>query len=300
MKFSELKAELDAGKFRNLYIFTGEEREVMNRYIKRISPTNLKGKSFVDILGQLTTKNLFSPQQTYLLEDDKSVMDYEMKDIKRLVGKNTLILVFKTVDKRQKFFKNAEKDLVEFAKFASNQLVGFVKKVLPEVPDNLASLIAAYSGNDVARIENECNKLAMLGKPVTIELIQELIEPPLEDRIFDMIDHVAKKKRYDTFILYYDLIELKESPIKIISLLYTKFKHVFLVQSMMQMQNTEIAGKTGLTFFQVNQARGLVGAFTMDEILEFLKKIQTVEVQMKTGEIPIELGMEKLLVDILV
>jgi DNA polymerase III delta subunit len=114
-----------------------------------------------------------------------------------------------------------------------------------------------------------------------------------------MIDLVAKKKKDGVFNLYYDLIELKTSPIQILGLLYTKLKHIFLVQSYFNLQNSDVAGKTGLTFFQVNMARGLVGAFTVEELLDFMQKTQKVEVDIKTGQVDQFVGMENLLVEIL-
>jgi DNA polymerase III delta subunit len=298
MKFSELKAELDSGKKRNLYIFTGPEKEVMLRYVKRISEKPSKAKSIDEIIPRLTVKNLFASTQTFLIEDDKGASEMDYKALQKTIGKNTVILIFKDIDKRKKLFKAAEKDIVEFKKFEDFELVFFVNKTI-QVPDELAMMIARFCGNDVARIENECQKLALLGQDITEELVKDLIHPPVEDRIFDMIDMVAKKKREGVFNIYYDLLELKTSPIQMVGLLYTKFKHLFLVQSYFNLQNAELAGKTGLTFFQVNIARQLVGAFTVEEILSFMQKIQKVEVDIKTGQVDQFVGMENLLVEIL-
>lgn len=298
MKFSELKKELDSGKVRNVYLFTGPEKEVMNKYIKRIGPNHNKAKSFEEIIPRLTTKNLFVSKQVFVIEDDNGVTEWNYEDVKNIVGKNIVIFVFKDIDKRKKLFKQADKDIVEFNKFSEEELVWFVQKQI-NVSDDIAILIARYCGNDVARIENECHKLSFLGKEITEDVVKELIHPPLEDRIFDMIDFVAKKKKHEVFKIYYDLLELKESPIKIISLLYTKFKHVFLVQTYYNLRNVELAGKTGLTFFQINMARSLVGSFTLEELVGHMHKIQDLEVKIKTGQIDQYMGMEHLLLDIL-
>lgn len=306
MKFSELKAELDQEIKRNVYIFTGPEKEVMKKYINRISvnipegthSTVNKASSFTEIIPKLSTRNLFSSKQVFLIEDDKSVTEFGYDELKKLVGENTVILTFKEIDKRKKLFKQAKDDIVEFKRFNENDLIWFVQKII-DVSDNLAVLIARYCGNDVARIENECHKLSCLGTEITEETVKELIHPPLEDRIFDMVDFVAKKKRNEVFALYYDLIELKTSPLQIIGLLYSKFKQLFLVQNYLSLPNAEIAGKTGMTFFQVNSARSLVGMFTVEELLAVMRKVQQTEVGIKTGEVDQFIGMESLLVDIL-
>lgn len=298
MKFSELKEELDAGKVRPLYIFTGPEKEVMLKYVKRIDAKPNRSKTLEEIIPRMTTRNLFTAASTFIVEDDKGASEKDVSEILSVLKGNTLILIYSDIDKRKKLFKSAADYIVEFEKFTDAQLVWYVQKTL-DVSDHLAGMIARYSGNDVARIDNECHKLQMLGAEVTEELVKELIYPPVEDRIFDMVDFLAKKQRHQVFGLYYDLIELKTSPIQIVGLLYTKFKQIFLVQSHFTLQNNMIAGKTGLTFFQVNLARNLVGAFTVEELLEFMAKIQQIEVDIKTGKIDQNVGMEALLVDIL-
>lgn len=299
MQFSELKNELDAGKIRNLYIFTGPEREVMNKYIKRIDGNPVRAKTFESIVNHLTTKGLFAKRKTYVIEDDKGVLDMELETIKKLIGGNTVILLFNTVDNRVSFFKQVKDLIVTFERFNEGQLVWYVRKYLPDIDDQTALILARYCGNDVARLENECHKLSFLGEPVTVDIIQDMIEPPLEDRIFDMIDYAAMRKPEQVFDIYYDLLEMKESPIKIVSLLYTKFKQIFLVQSLMGQSNQDIAAKTGMTFWQVNKAKEMVGIFTVDELLNFMLGIQTAEVAMKTGEMDQYLAMEHLFLGIL-
>lgn len=298
MNFIELKQELDSGKVRNFYIFTGPEKEVLNKYIKRVNEKPQRASSFKKVEPKLTTRNLFTPKQTYVIEDDKDASEMDAKSLKKLVGNNTLILVYDKIDKRKKLFKTAKNDIVEFKRFTDQQLMWYVKKII-DVPDNVAEMIARYCGNDVARIENECHKLKFLDVDITEGHVKKLIVPPVEDRIFDMIDYVAKKKSHEAFQLYYDLIELKTSPIQIVTLLYMKFKQVFLVQSYFNLPNVDIAGKTGMTFFQVNVSRQLVGAFTVEQILEYMKQIQQVEEDIKTGKVDQYVGMEALLINIL-
>lgn len=298
MKFNELKAELDAGNSRNLYIFTGPEKEVLNKYVKRISDNVITAKTFESIIPRLTTKNLFNPKQTFLIDDDKGASEMEYAQLQSLIGANTVILVYKDIDKRKKLFKSAAKNIVEFERFTENQLVWYVQKEL-EVTDEIAAMISRYSGNDVARIENECQKLQLLEKEITPDLVRELIHPPVEDRIFDMMDFIAKKNPYATFKLYYDLIELKTSPIQMIGLLYMKFKQIFLVQTYSQSKNNDIATKTGLNPYQIGLTRPLVGVFSPEQLVWYMRKIQKIEVDIKTGRVDMNTGMEALLVDIL-
>lgn len=298
MKFNDLKSELDNNVLRKLYLFTGPEREVMQRYIKRINPNVQKAQTLASIIPRLSTKNLFNASQTYVIEDDKGATEMDFAEIRDLVGANRIILVYKDIDKRKKLFKTAKDNIVEFERFTDSQLIFFVQREL-DVDDGMAAMIARYSGNDVARIESECQKLKLLEKEITFDLIAEMIHVPVEDRIFDMIDNVARKNGNAAFKLYYDLLELKTSPIAVVSLLYLKFKHIFLVQSYVKEQNQVITAKTGLNHFQINQTRNLTGYFAPEDIIEMMRRIQLTEVDMKTGQVEQFTAMESLLVDIL-
>jgi DNA polymerase-3 subunit delta len=138
----------------------------------------------------------------------------------------------------------------------------------------------------------------MIEQPITIELIDKLITPSPEDYVFEMIKAIAMKKALVTYAIYEDLKALKESPIKIISLLYTQFKHMIQVQGYANMANRDICAKTGLVFWQVDKAKEVLGYFSTPELVEILLKIQRCEVDIKTGNIETDLAFDKLLLDI--
>lgn len=297
MNFQELKDELEAGIRRPVYILTGEERAVLFQYVRKIAEQPKRSDSLKSIIPQLNSNNLFSGKSTYLIEDDKEASEMHFVDILKVCKGNTLILVYRDIDKRKKLFKSAEDEIVTFERFSPEQLVWYVQKQL-DVTDTLASMIAAYCGCDVARIDNEVDKLARSGEEITQDLVSQLIHPPVEDRVFEMVDYACKRNASAVFFLYRDLLELGTSPVQIIGLLYSKFKQLFLVQTYTKLNNRELGGKTGLTFFQINSTRPLIGAFTSEHILHILACIQQAEVNVKTGRMSQQLSLDALLVEI--
>jgi len=301
--FQQLKKQLDEGKKRNLYVFTGDEREVLRQYIKRIDPKPIEVGSFKQLAVKLQSNGLFNSGEhgTYVIHDDKTVFDWEVKQLIKRIGKDTVILVYSKIDKRINWFKKAKGFLYEFTKFTEQQLVAYIGKKMPSMDYRLAAVVARYCNHEISRVDLEIDKLLHLpfDCDIDLDLVNDLITPPLEDRIFEMIDAVAKKQPLQAYEVYEELIEMKESPIKMISLLYTKFKHLFVVQSMYQLPSNELASKTGLNTFQINQVREMVGVFTLEELIKFLRYIQKTEVNMKTGKVGIELGMQHLLLNIL-
>lgn len=295
--FSKLKKELDEGKKREFYVFVGEEKELIRRYIKRVDEKAITLDTLEQLMTRITSIGLFAEKSTFVLKDNEEIQKADIERIvKRLKG-NKLILVYSEVDKRKKFFKDVADYITEFNKFTDNQLIAYIQKQLP-ISSELAYIIAKVCDNDIGRIEIEIHKLQHIGKDITIELLEDLLTAPAEDRIFEMIDSVASKDKQRAFDIYSDLIQLGESPIKIISLLYTKFKQLFLVQNYYSLPEQEIMNKTGLKYGQVMFTKKLVGAFSTGRLLSILKDIQKTEVAVKTGKEDINLATEMLILKI--
>lgn len=298
--FGILKKELDNGVFRPFYIFTGEEKEVMFKYIKRIDP-NPKTVEHIEQFKEIARSSmLFRIGGTFVLHNNRDILQATAQELLSAVEQSgmRLILCFDKIDSRVKFFKELKGFIVEFEKYTEQQLSGYIQGII-DVDSRLASIIAVYCGNDVARIEMECDKLQRSGKEITLELVNELIMPSPEDKIFEMVDSLLKKDKERTFELFRDLKELKESPIKMVSIIYTKIKQVLQVQMYADLDNVSIAGKTGLSFYQINMTKELIGKHSLDELASMLKLVQETEVKMKTGQVDIDLGMEFLLLKIL-
>lgn len=295
--FQQLKKELDANKITGFYVFTGEEKEVMNKYIKRIDANAKTINSAKQLMMQIENRGLFNRGGTYVLYNDEEIQEIGLKKLLGKLQQDNLILVYDSIDKRKKFFKDADKYITEFKKFNDKQLMQHIKKQFPDLTNEMAFVIVKCCNNDIGRIETELHKLKFV-QEISFDVLEDLLTPQLEDKIFEMIDGVAKRNAETSFSIYYDLIELKESPIKIISLLYTKFKQLFLVQSYFNLSDNEIMEKTSLNYGQVKFTRKLVGKFTLSELLKMLKEIQHTEVGIKTGKIDVNLGTENLILQI--
>lgn len=299
MNLTEYEKKVKAGKLPNLLWFTGEERGLMRTYLKELDAKLVED---IDKLPALMLSgSLLKKQQTFYVQDNKKILSWDPNDLKKLTSTNRLIIVTSTIDKRSKVAKVFSRDTVEFTKRSTEELASLVLKELPQLDQGCANILVHCCENDLSRLHLEVHKLKHLSEEtvITFELLTELVTPPLEDAIFEMVDCIAFKRKLDSYEIYRDLIELGESPIKIVSLLYTKFKQIFLVQSLAGEDNQTVAGKTGLTFWQVKKAREVMGRFSDWRLIEILKDVQGAEINMKTGAVEIELAMEDLLIRIL-
>lgn len=286
-------------KKEKLWIFHGEDRYTMLETARKLDAHTVE--DIEQLPSLMTGGSLFNKgEQTYLVKDNKKILSWEPSKLKQLTKKNRLIIVTDKLDMRSKLAKGV--NTLEFPKLAEKALLDVLNKELPELKGKKeAHLLVYLCKNDVSILHNEIHKLKNLRFDVEIteDLLYELITPPLEDAIFDMIDSIATRQAGLAYEIYTDLIQLGESPIKIVSLLYTKFKQMFLVQGYANMDNKTVAAKTGLTFWQVKKAKEAMGRFNEWQLVNAIFKIFKCEVAMKTGELEINLAMEDLLLNLL-
>jgi DNA polymerase-3 subunit delta len=300
MDFKILKEALDNNQRQNFYVFTGEETEIMRKYIKRIDPNAREAESFQSLIVRFQNVGLFNNGEhgTYYIYEDKTILSMDIKHIIKLIGPDKVVLIYKASDERTTFFKSVKQFTYEFPKLDSQKLAQHVQNLI-DINDKVALEICRLCNNEVSRIELECDKLSRLGREITISIVVDIITKNAEDVIFDMIKSVVKKKVSTAYSYYEDLKDRKESPIKIISLLYTQFRNILLIQSYKQSSNQEIATKTGLSTGQIYYMKELTGSFSIETLKDHLISIQQAEVDIKTGRLDQHIALDVLLLSIL-
>lgn len=164
MTIQEVKSDIMSKKLRNFYIFTGEEWQVQNIYIHKMS--DLLGgivyaDSFLDIYDSVRNKSLFSVAKLYIVRDDKELMTSEKLQSQianGLLGKNTLILLVSSVDKRTKFYTKYKSITCEFEPLQPPLLKKYIKKEINLSDKNCDALISVCE-NNYGRILLEIDKI---------------------------------------------------------------------------------------------------------------------------------------------
>ena len=88
---------------------------------------------------------------------------------------------------------------------------------------------------------------------VTAEDIEEICTTQTTNRIFDMVRAVTEKNQKRALELYYDLLTLKEPPMRILFLLAKQYRQLLLAKQFAAagLAQTEIASKLGVPGFVV-------------------------------------------------
>ena len=150
--------------------------------------------------------------------------------------------------------------------------------------------------SDYGRILLEIDKIKRSGQTLQELLDNGTIAVPPYDAIFDFVDAVLKRKVSWAFDLLEQCYEVGEATMVMLSVLFSNAKQVLQVQAC---DSKDIAGTTGLTAWQVKNAKEKCGHYSIGELVYMLKLIQRVEKGIKTGQIEEDNAMEYILVNVL-
>lgn len=316
MNLPQLNQQLRGGKVSPLYIFTGSETAIMDIYINQVAKaansTIKRVDSFSSVFSKLKNNTISNEKWCYVISNDKEYLQKE-KVWDSVIegnsqGKHIIILTYPQLDKRGKFFKKHNEALIdaitEFEKM-SLEVISKYTKSLTKMSDANCEKLGSLCNCSYGRVLMEADKLNHLSKATEMDinttfalaLSTNLIYTPPEDVVFELVDCVCTRKERKSFELWGQLKELKESPLAIISLLYTNFRSMLIVQN--DSGASGICERTGLTPWQVKLAKEKIGAYTTGELLAAVRAIRFVEKGIKIGTVEQAIAVDTLLVQLL-
>lgn len=311
MEISQVKSDIKSNNIKSFYIFTGEELEVMNIYLRQMSMRDkqlVRLDTFRQVYKDSKSPKMMGSPKLYVVRDDNEVLTNEK--IQKLLTNtawlkvNILVLVFTTIDKRSKFYKAYKDTIVEFKPLESPILKKYIQKQIPLSDKNCDKLIDICEGN-YGRILLEIDKIKQyvnyLGPAQTQDAVFDkfikdgtIYQPP-KDAIFDFVDAVLDRNS-KCFDLYRQCLEVGEASMVMLSVLYNNAKQVLQVQSC---PSKDISKSTGLTGWQIQNARKYVGRWKTWELVNILKMVRSMETGIKTGKVEESIAVPYVLVSIL-
>ena len=319
MEISTIQKQIKEKNVSNFYIFTGEEIAVQDIYVKKISECAelpfTRSESVSEIMLKLNSKAFITSNKCYVVHNDNEFLkaDTAWDKVISNIRDNVLILIYDNKDKRGKFYKRFTESIATFEHLGEDILTKYIQKHIDLSVPNCKTLIDICEF-DYSRILLEIDKIKQYkqttqeynGHTVWVSIpcdavFQELVEngtiyKPPKDAIFDLVDSICRGNIEKSYCLYEDCKSINESPLVIISVLYNNMKQMLQVQSC---KDKDVSKVTGLNGWIVQQARDKLGAYTTGELVNALKTIQSVETQIKTGEIEQDIAVDYIMLNIL-
>lgn len=315
MDVATLKARIKSKQLPSYLIFSGDEWKVQQIYIEQISKATDKDirriGSVADIYSQLKNRSFIQKAYIYIVRDDKELMTNEklQQQIPTLLGDNILILLLTNIDKRTKFYKQYKDAIIEFERLSDAMLKKYVLKEIKLSESNIQRLIDICE-HDYGRILLEIDKIKRyangdlnLTRTETLYdnvfrylLADGTIYEPPYDAIFDLVDAILDRKVNRAFDLLQQSYAVGEATMVMLSVLYNNAKAVLQVQTY---RGNKITEGTGLTGWQIKNAKSHVGRYSEEELIYIVQLCQKLESGIKTGRMEDEFAMQYLLTHIM-
>lgn len=306
MNLAELKKSIVDKNLDNVFIFTGDEIKIMNIYIQQIAKTLDRKVSRKDTVAEifktLKIMKLTNESNVYVILDDFAFLKEEKhwEQLMTATKDHTIILVYSNIDKRGKFYKTYKDKICEFEKLSEVMLAKYIQKEV-QLNTEDAKELSLMCENAYNRILLEVDKLIHLSKVYNITheqafrkmLDEELIFTQNTEIVFKLADSICKRDIETALKLLEDLDVVKDSPIAILSLVYTNIKAMLLVS--VCPPGAKVSETTGLSGWQIKTAYEKGNNYTPQELLNVMKQIKYTDEAIKIGKIEPQYALPYLL-----
>lgn len=318
-----LNEDLKTGQFKQIYLLYGEEGYLKRQYKERFTKAMLpegdtmnyayyegKNVDVREVIDLAETLPFFSERRLIVFENTgffKSA-GVELADyVKEMPPTTYFLFIENEVDKRSKLYKavKAKGHIVELGAQDEATLkrwvAGLVKKEGKQISESCIMYLLGKIGTDMENIQRELEKLfcyTLERDSIEKEDIDAVCVTQITNHIFDMVNAVAEKKQKKALDLYYELLALKEPPMRILFLLTRQYRILFHVKDLLQKGygRKEIASKAGLHPFAAGKYMDQAKYFKTRELRKIMEDSADIDQRVKTGLLTDNLAVELFLV----
>lgn len=318
-----LNEDLKTGKFKQIYLLYGAEaylkKQYKDRFIKAMLPDGdtmnyayYEGKNTdtKEVIDLAETLPFFAERRLIVFEDTgffkssgADLADY----ISDMPATTYFIFIESEVDKRSKLYKavKAKGHIVELDAQDENTLRKWVLSLVKKEGKQMDASDVAYFLNKVGtgmeNITKELEKLVCYcidRAVITRDDIDAVCVTQITSHIFEMVNAVANKDQRKALDLYYELLALKEPPMRILFLLIREYRILFQVKALIKQGygRKEIASKAGLHPFAAGRYMDEAKRFHLRELRSVMEEGADIEQRVKTGLLTDSLAVELFLV----
>lgn len=315
--------DIKMGQLKNVYLLYGTEDYLKRQYRDKLKHAlvepddtmnfsayegkDINPKELIDLSETLP---FFKEKRMILVENSgffKNSCDDLAEYMSQVPESTCFVFVEEEVDKRSKLFKAASRagSAVEFETPKEDMLVrwilGRIQREGKKITQSVMQLFLSRTGSDMENIDKELEKLICytLDKTeISAADVEAICTGQTENKIFEMIDAISAKNQKKALDLYYDLLALKEAPMRILFLIARQFQNLLLIKSMSAKgyPAVSIAKTAGMPSFAVQKNLRQAGAFKINQLKEAIEDCGQAEEDVKTGRMADQLAVELLIV----
>ena len=319
---SIIDEDIKSGKLNHIYLIYGAEdflrKEYRERLKRALSPEEdsmnysyYEGKdiSVGEIIDLAETMPFLAERRTIIIEnspffkgDGEKMAEY----LNSVPDTTYFVFVEETVDKRSKMYKSVKQNgsIVEVS-ITEEKLITWILRLLKndnkKITTNTMHYLLEKIGTNMETIRQEVEKLICYcydKEVITEEDIDAVCTTQMNNQIFEMLDAMANKRQKAALQMYYNLLALREPPMKILYLIGRQFN--LLMQTKMLKQrgygDRVIAEKIGVPPFAGTKYVNQASKFKMEDLKKAVEECVEADEAVKNGSRNDRLSVELLII----
>lgn len=318
-----INEDIKQGNFKQIYLLYGEERYLRKQYTDRLKKALCgeddsmnthfyEGKDVPvgEIIDLAETLPFLAARRVIFISNSGLFKSGGEKMAEYLTAPNeTTFFVFteNEVDKRSKLFKTVQAKgyVSEFAVQDENTLkrwvAGILNKEGKKITENTVQLFLSKTGTDMENIRMELEKLicyCMNRDVITEDDVNTICTNRISNHIFDMINAIADGQNAQALQLYYDLLALREPPMRILFLIARQYNMLLQVKELKSRgyDNKTIGTKIGVPPFIAGKYVTQASRFKSADLRLAVTQCVEAEEAVKTGRMNDMMSVEMLIV----
>lgn len=322
----QINEDIKKGSFRQAYLLYGEERYLRRQYRDKLRKALCEegdtmnthfyeGKDLPigEIVDLAETLPFFADRRVIFITDSGLFKSGGEKMAEYLSNPSeTTFFVFteSEVDKRSKLYKTVQSRgyAAEFAEQDENTLKRWVAGILAKegmkIAESTVALFLSKTGTDMENIQMELEKLVcycMGREVVTAQDVEAVCTVRVSNHIFDMINAIAAGEQRQALELYYDLLALKEPPMRILFLIARQCNMLLQVRELKSkgFDNRAISSKVGVPPFVAGKYVAQAAKFKTATLRRAVETCVEAEEAVKTGRMNDKMSVEILILSVL-
>lgn len=330
----QINEDIKSGQFKQMYLLYGEEAYLRRQYRDKLNEALDGGEASMGFsMGNSMNSHSFEGKDQNIGEiidlaetlpflAERRVLVFENTGLFKSGGEKlaeylaepspTAYFVFaeNEVDKRSKLFKQVQKEgrAVEFStqdeRTLKRWVAGLLKKDGKQITESCAEYFLDKVGTDMGNIRLELEKLVcfcMDRSVVEKEDVDMVCTTRISSHIFDMVTAIGDRQTKKALTLYYELLALKEPPMRILFLIARQCNTLLQVKQLKNkgFDNKAIGTKTGLPGFVAGKYASQAAKFKEKDLRRAVEKCVESEEAVKTGRLNDTLSVELLIMSVL-
>lgn len=323
----QIANDIKQNQFKQAYLLFGEERYLRRQYREKLQTALCGGEDTMNVhfyegkdvpVGEIIdlaeTLPFLAERRVIFLSDSGLFKSGGEKMAEYLSSSpcDTTFFVFSEseVDKRSKLYKTVQSKgyAAEFAAQDENTLKRWIAGTLgkdgKKITEGTVQLLLSKTGTNMDNIQMELEKLicyCMDRDVITDEDVDAVCTTRISNRIFDMINAVADKRQREALELYYDLLALKEPPMRILVLIARQCNMLLQTKELKSggHDNKSIGSKIGVPPFIAQKYVNQAARFKTSTLRNAVQKCVEAEESIKSGRMNDKMSVEILILSVL-